>query len=534
MWVVLLVTLGFGAIGWVDDYRKVVLQAIRRACRRATKFFWQSVIGIVAAVYLAFSVSAPTNTKVWELFIAWVQSASSSTCRRKADLIVPFFKTISYPLGVWGFIALTYFVIVGTSNAVNLTDGLDGLAIMPTVMVGCALGMFAYADRQRAYLEISGLSAYPGAGELLVFCGAMAGAGLAFLWFNAYPAEVFMGDVGALALGGALGTIAVIVRQEIVLFIMGGVFVVETLSVMIQVAYFKLPRTRQARVSHGAAASPLRIEGLEGNAGRGAVLDHHDDAGAVRPVDVEAALGWNAMQTTANSVLVLGLGESGLAMARWLRAAARACAWPIRAPRRRACRALRDVLPRCGFVAGPFDAGAARRRRLRRGQPGPGAGRELRRSSPPRANAAFRCGGEIELFAQALAALAHERGYAPKVIAITGTNGKTTVTALAGRCASAAGLRPWRRRQHQPGGAGRAARRAGATLRCREVWVLELVELPAGDHVAACDAGRGRRAQPHAGPPRLATAAWPTTPPPRRASSCTRTRARAESRRRRP
>ena len=163
---------------------------------------------------------------------------------RKLDLIVPFFKTISYPLGVWGFIALTYFVIVGTSNAVNLTDGLDGLAIMPTVMVGSALGLFAYLTGSATYAKYLLIPHIPGAGELLIFCGAMAGAGLAFLWFNAYPAQVFMGDVGALALGGALGTIAVIVRQEIVLFIMGGVFVVETLSVMLQVAYFKYTKMK--------------------------------------------------------------------------------------------------------------------------------------------------------------------------------------------------------------------------------------------------------------------------------------------------
>ena len=197
-----------------------------------TKFFWQSLIGLVAAVYLAFSVSAPDNTQFVRLLSAWVGSGFNIDLPPKADLIVPFFKTVSYPLGVWGFIALTYFVIVGTSNAVNLTDGLDGLAIMPTVMVGGALGIFAYVAGHAVFSNYLGLPHIPGAGELTVFCGAIAGAGLGFLWFNAYPAEVFMGDVGALALGAALGTIAVIVRQEIVLFIMGGVFVVETLSVM--------------------------------------------------------------------------------------------------------------------------------------------------------------------------------------------------------------------------------------------------------------------------------------------------------------
>jgi phospho-N-acetylmuramoyl-pentapeptide-transferase len=243
VWVVLVVTLGYGAVGWVDDYRKVVYKNPEGMSSRE-KYFWQSLIGIAAAIYLAFSVSAPTNTQVWHLFIEWVRSGFNLDLPPKADLIVPFFKTVSYPLGVWGFIALTYFVIVGTSNAVNLTDGLDGLAIMPTVMVGGALGLIAYLTGNVIYSRYLFIPHIPGAAELLIFCGAMLGAGLAFLWFNAHPAEVFMGDVGALALGGALGTIAVIVRQEIVLFIMGGIFVVETLSVMLQVGYFKYTKKR--------------------------------------------------------------------------------------------------------------------------------------------------------------------------------------------------------------------------------------------------------------------------------------------------
>jgi phospho-N-acetylmuramoyl-pentapeptide-transferase len=217
LWVVLLVTLGFGAIGWVDDYRKVVHRNPKGLSARA-KLFWQSAIGLGAAAYLA--------------------SMSQGTPALN-ELIVPFFKFVAYPLGPIGFIILTYFVIVGTSNAVNLTDGLDGLAIMPTVMIGSALGIFAYVAGHSVFSKYLGLPHIPGAGELTVFCGALAGAGLGFLWFNAYPAEVFMGDVGALALGAALGTMAVIVRQEIVLFIMGGVFVAETLSVMLQVGYFK-------------------------------------------------------------------------------------------------------------------------------------------------------------------------------------------------------------------------------------------------------------------------------------------------------
>ena len=244
VWVVLLVTLGFGAVGWVDDWRKVVYRNPKGLPARS-KLFWQSLIGIVAAIYLAFSVSAPDNAQFVRLLFAWVQSGFSSTLPPRADLIVPFFKTVSYPLGVWGFIALTYFVIVGTSNAVNLTDGLDGLAIMPTVMISGALGIFAYVVGNAIFARYLGFPNIPGAGELAVICGAIAGAGLGFLWFNAYPADVFMGDVGALALGAALGTIAVIVRQEIVLLVMGGVFVAETLSVMIQVISFK---TRGKRV----------------------------------------------------------------------------------------------------------------------------------------------------------------------------------------------------------------------------------------------------------------------------------------------
>ncbi|NDI86465.1 phospho-N-acetylmuramoyl-pentapeptide-transferase [Undibacterium crateris] len=243
VWIVLIVTLGYGAIGWVDDYRKVVHKD-PEGMRSREKYFWQSVIGIAAAFYLAFSVSAPSGSKILDLIYAWVQSGFSMYLPPKADLIVPFFKSISYPLGVWGFIFLTYCVIVGTSNAVNFTDGLDGLAIMPIIMVGVALGLFAYLSGHVVYSKYLLIPYIPGAGELLIFCGAMAGAGLAFLWFNAHPAQVFMGDVGALALGGALGTIAVIVRQEIVLFIMGGIFVAETLSIILQVSYFKFTKKR--------------------------------------------------------------------------------------------------------------------------------------------------------------------------------------------------------------------------------------------------------------------------------------------------
>ena len=243
VWIVMLVTLGFGAIGWADDWRKVVNKD-PEGMRSREKYFWQSVIGLVAALYLAFSVSETTNVRVLGLFFEWVRSGFDMSLPPKADLLVPFFKEVSYPLGVFGFMVMTYLVIVGSSNAVNLTDGLDGLAIMPVVMVGSALGVFAYVTGNAVYSRYLFLPHIPGSGELLIFCAAVAGAGLAFLWFNAHPAQVFMGDVGALALGGALGTIAVIVRQEIVLAIMGGIFVVEALSVMAQVLYFKYTKRR--------------------------------------------------------------------------------------------------------------------------------------------------------------------------------------------------------------------------------------------------------------------------------------------------
>jgi phospho-N-acetylmuramoyl-pentapeptide-transferase len=243
VWIVLLVTLGFGAIGWADDWRKVVRKD-PEGMRSGEKYFWQSVIGLLAALYLVFSISENSNLRVLELFLNWVASGFDVSLPPKAGLLLPFIKEVSYPLGVLGFVVLTYLVIVGSSNAVNLTDGLDGLAIMPVVMVGSALGVFAYVTGSSVYSKYLFFPHIPGSGELLIFCAAMAGAGLAFLWFNTHPAQVFMGDVGALALGAALGTIAIIVRQEIVLAIMGGIFVVEALSVMLQVSYFKYTKKK--------------------------------------------------------------------------------------------------------------------------------------------------------------------------------------------------------------------------------------------------------------------------------------------------
>lgn len=225
VWIVVGVTAAFGLIGLVDDYKKVVLRNARGLAAR-WKYFWQSIAGLMAALLLFWFAEAPVET----------------------SLIVPFFKDIMIPLG-FGFVILTYFVIVGSSNAVNLTDGLDGLAIVPTILVGGALGIFAYASGNVGFAEYLQIPYVAGAGELIIFCGALVGAGLGFLWFNTYPAQVFMGDVGALALGAALGVIAVITRQEIVLFIMGGVFVAETLSVIVQVASYKLTGRRVFRMA---------------------------------------------------------------------------------------------------------------------------------------------------------------------------------------------------------------------------------------------------------------------------------------------
>lgn len=256
VWIVLLVMLGFGAIGWVDDWRKVVNKD-PNGMRSREKYMWQSIVGLLAALYLVFSISESSNYKVLELFVSWVRSGLDVDLPAQAGLLLPFFKEVSYPLGVLGFVILTYLVIVGSSNAVNLTDGLDGLAIMPVVMVGSALGIFAYVAGSAVYSKYLLFPHIPGSGELLIFCAAMAGAGLAFLWFNTHPAQVFMGDVGALALGAALGTIAVIVRQEIVLAIMGGIFVVEAISVMLQVVWFKYTKKRYGQGLRLLKMAPL-------------------------------------------------------------------------------------------------------------------------------------------------------------------------------------------------------------------------------------------------------------------------------------
>lgn len=239
IWVVLFVTLGYGSIGWIDDYRKVVHHNPKGMSARE-KFSWQSVIGLAAAFYLVFALSVPAGGTLTETIAGWVEAGFPLDISSNLHLLIPCFKDIALPLGLVGFMVFTYVVIVGSSNAVNLTDGLDGLAILPSVMVGGALGVFAYVVGRPDYAGYLIFPYIPGAGELVVIAGGLLGAGLAFLWYNAHPAQVFMGDVGALALGGCLGTMAVITRQELVLAVMGGIFVVETLSVMIQTVYFRL------------------------------------------------------------------------------------------------------------------------------------------------------------------------------------------------------------------------------------------------------------------------------------------------------
>ena len=239
VWVVLFVTLGYGAIGWIDDYRKVVHHNPRGMSAKE-KFGWQSVIGLAAAFYLALALSVEPGGTFAEALSKWYDARFPLDLTPNIHLLIPCFRDIALPFGLIGFMIFTYVVIVGSSNAVNLTDGLDGLAILPTVLVGMALGVFAYVVGRPDFSAYLIFPYIPGAGELVVIAGALAGAGLAFLWFNAHPAQVFMGDVGALALGGCLGTMAVIARQELVLAVMGGVFVAETLSVMIQTTYFRL------------------------------------------------------------------------------------------------------------------------------------------------------------------------------------------------------------------------------------------------------------------------------------------------------
>ena len=255
VWVALLVTLGLGFIGFYDDLKKIREESSAGISARL-KFLLQSLIGFIASLYLVFSIPTENNSQAVILLQSWLMDPLMNF-PKEISLTVPFFKDFYLPLGAFGFVILSYFVIVGTSNAVNLTDGLDGLAILPSVLVASGLGIFAYVAGNILFSKYLFLPYIPGAGELTIFCAAIVGSGLAFLWFNAYPAQVFMGDVGALALGGALGVVAVVVRQEIVLFIMGGVFVIETLSVMLQVTYYKYTKKRFGKGKRILKMAPL-------------------------------------------------------------------------------------------------------------------------------------------------------------------------------------------------------------------------------------------------------------------------------------
>ena len=255
VWVALLVTLSLGFVGFYDDLKKIREDSSAGISARL-KFFLQSLVGFFASLYLVFSIPTENNSQALLLFQSWLMDPLMDF-PEEISLTVPFFKEFYLPLGLLGFVILSYFVIVGTSNAVNLTDGLDGLAILPSVLVASGLGIFAYVAGNILFSKYLFLPYIPGAGELTIFCAAIVGSGLAFLWFNAYPAQVFMGDVGALALGGALGVVAVIVRQEVVLFIMGGVFVIETLSVMLQVTYYKYTKKRFGKGKRILKMAPL-------------------------------------------------------------------------------------------------------------------------------------------------------------------------------------------------------------------------------------------------------------------------------------
>ena len=255
VWVALLVTLSLGFVGFYDDLKKIREESSAGISARL-KFLLQSLIGFFASLYLVFSIPTENNSQALILFQSWLMDPLMNF-PKEISLTVPFFKDFYLPIGLFGFVILSYFVIVGTSNAVNLTDGLDGLAILPSVLVASGLGIFAYVAGNILFSKYLFLPYIPGAGELTIFCAAIVGSGLAFLWFNAYPAQVFMGDVGALALGGALGVVAVIVRQEVVLFIMGGVFVIETLSVMLQVTYYKYTKKRFGKGKRILKMAPL-------------------------------------------------------------------------------------------------------------------------------------------------------------------------------------------------------------------------------------------------------------------------------------
>ena len=423
VWIVMLVTFGFGTIGWVDDWRKVVHKN-PEGMRSREKYFWQSVIGLVAAFYLCFAVSESSNLRVFQLFMRWIESGFSTPLPPNADLLVPFFKTISYPLGVWGFIILTYLVIVGSSNAVNLTDGLDGLAIMPVVMVGSALGVFAYVVGNSVFSKYLLFPYIPGAGELLIFCAAMAGAGPGLPLVQRLPGAGVHGrrrcararrraghDRRHHAPGDRARDHGWHLRRR------GAVG--DAAGQLVQVDQAQ-DRHRRAVVQDGAAAPPLRGNRLARDAGRGALLDHHDAALPGRPGESQTAM--NHLQSL--HVLVLGLGESGLAMATWCAShGATVRVWDSRHPapgapdsaaRPPQAAALALAAPQAVLFGGALQADALHGVQLVLKSPGLAPHDE--RIAPLLAAAKAQgvaVQGELDLFARALADLQQQRDYAP-------------------------------------------------------------------------------------------------------------------------
>ncbi len=401
VWTVLGVTFAFGLIGFYDDYLKLVVRN-PQGLRPRWKYLWQSVAGLATAATLYYTATEPAET----------------------TLFLPFFKTFHAPLTAFGFIVIAYLMIVGMSNAVNLTDGLDGLAIMPAALVASALGIFAYASGNAVFAHYLQIPDIRGAGELLIFCASLAGAGLGFLWFNSYPAQVFMGDVGALAIGAAIGVLAVIVRQELVALVMGGVFVLETASVILQVASYK--SHRPAHFQDGADPPPLRAQGLGGAEGHRALLDHLAAARAGRARDAETAMSTK----TAGSpyAVIVGLGRTGLSCARYLHARGWRLAVTDTRPAPPQLAALTALDARIPVRLGGLDTALLDDAVCVVASPG------LPLDMPFFAEARRRglqIVGDIELFARAATA---------PVAGITGTNGKSTVTTLLARMAQRAGL----------------------------------------------------------------------------------------------
>ncbi len=407
VWAVLFVTLGYGALGFCDDYLKVTKRNTRGVPGR-TKLLVQAVVGLVAAVWITSLARGPLGTA----------------------LTVPVFKEVAIQLG-FSFPVFGMLVMMGASNAVNLTDGLDGLAIVPTMIAAAVFTLIAYLVGNRIFADYLQLNPVVGAGELAVFCSALVGAGMGFLWFNAPPAAVFMGDIGSLAMGGALGAVAMATKHEIVLMIVGGLFVVETLSVIIQVFWYK--RTGQTGLPDGPAAPSFREEGLGRADDRHSVLDHFDDPGAGRSGDLEDPMsGFSSSMFSGKRFAVVGLGKNGLPAARALAAmGADVVAWDDNSAARAAVAGDFTRLEVRDLASGPFDFDAL--------VLSPGIPHRLPKPHPiaQRAiEAAIPILSDAELLFQAVRA----SGSRARFAGITGTNGKSTTTALLAHILETAGI----------------------------------------------------------------------------------------------